>query len=129
MSQVLVDRLASLFIFTLIGKYVEETNPSVGSHFSEGHLARLQKSDEKRTRNIQKFRCLLGSQLGVNWSNRNRISFRQLIKNRRVSSLLRQFSNQFSESATSFTGWLIHATVGSAGGVGILRTNRSGWRA
>ena len=45
---------------------------------------------------------------------------------RRVSSLLRQFSIQFSESATSFTGWLIHATLGSAGGVGILRTNRSG---
>ena len=43
-----------------------------------------------------------------------------------VSSLLRQFLIQFSEPATSFTGWLIHATVGSAGGVGILRTNRSG---
>ena len=45
---------------------------------------------------------------------------------RRVSSLLRQFLNQLSESATSFTGWLIHATLGSAGGVGTLRTNRSG---
>ncbi len=60
MRQVFVDRLAMLFIFTLMRKYVEETNPSVGPHFSEGDLTRLQKPYEKRTRNIQKIRCLLG---------------------------------------------------------------------
>ena len=39
---------------------------------------------------------------------------------RRVSSFLRQFFQLFSESVISFSGWLIHATVGSAGGVGTL---------
>jgi hypothetical protein len=40
---------------------------------------------------------------------------RIVISLRRVSSLLRQFLIQFSESATSFTGSLIRATVESAG--------------
>ena len=39
---------------------------------------------------------------------------------RRVSSFLRQLFQLFSESEISFSGWLIHATVGSAGGVGTL---------
>ena len=43
-----------------------------------------------------------------------------------VSTFLRRFLHRFSESVTSSPGWLIHATAGRAGGVGILRTNRSG---
>jgi len=44
---------------------------------------------------------------------------------RSVSTLLRRFLHRFSELAAS-SGWLIHATAGRTGGVGILRTNRSG---
>jgi len=45
-----------------------------------------------------------------------------------VSTFLRQIVHGFNEStASSFSiGWLIHATFGRVGGVGILRTNRSG---
>ena len=45
---------------------------------------------------------------------------------RRVSTLLRRFLHRFSELSASSSGRLIHATSGRAGGVGILRTNRSG---
>ena len=34
--------------------------------------------------------------------------------------MVRQLFQLFSESVISFSGWLIHATVGSAGGVGTL---------
>jgi hypothetical protein len=43
-----------------------------------------------------------------------------------LSTFLRQIVHGFSESAASLSGWLIHATVGMVGGVGILRTKRSG---
>jgi hypothetical protein len=47
---------------------------------------------------------------------------------RRVSSFLRQLLHRNTVSGSSF-GSLIHATVGSAGGSGRLRTKRSGWAA
>jgi hypothetical protein len=43
-----------------------------------------------------------------------------------LSTFSRRIVHGFSESAASFSGWLIHATVGMGGGVGILRTKRSG---
>ena len=48
---------------------------------------------------------------------------------RRVSSFMRQLLHRNTVSAGSSSGLLIHATVGKAGGVGGLRTKRSGWAA
>jgi hypothetical protein len=48
---------------------------------------------------------------------------------RRVSSFLRQLLHRNTVSVGSSFGSLIHATVGSAGGSGRLRTKRSGWAA
>jgi hypothetical protein len=46
---------------------------------------------------------------------------------RRVSTTLRQMLTEFSEFFhVSWTGLLIHASVGTAGGLGALRTKRSG---
>jgi hypothetical protein len=48
---------------------------------------------------------------------------------RRLSTSVRQVDQGFVVSGVSSSGWLIHAAVGSWGGVGGLRTNRSGWAA
>ena len=48
---------------------------------------------------------------------------------RKVSTFLRQVGHGFIESGASSLGLLIHAAFGSCGGVGGLRTNRSGWAA
>jgi len=46
---------------------------------------------------------------------------------RRVSTTLRHMLTEFSEFFhVSWTGLLIHASVGTAGGLGALRTKRSG---
>jgi hypothetical protein len=46
---------------------------------------------------------------------------------RRVSTTLRHMLTEFSEFFhVSWTGLLIHASVGTAGGLGTLRTKRSG---
>jgi hypothetical protein len=46
---------------------------------------------------------------------------------RRVSTTLRHMLAEFSEFFhVSWTGLLIHASVGTAGGLGALRTKRSG---
>jgi fatty acid desaturase len=47
---------------------------------------------------------------------------------RKLSTPVRQVDQGFVVPSVS-SGWLIHATVGSAGGVGGLWTNRSGWAA
>jgi DNA-binding NarL/FixJ family response regulator len=48
-------------------------------------------------------------------------------KTRRVSTTLRHMLTEFSEFFhVSWTGLLIHASVGTAGGLGALRTKRSG---
>jgi signal transduction histidine kinase len=50
-----------------------------------------------------------------------------LINLRRVSTTLRHMLTEFSEFFhVSWTGLLIHASVGTAGGLGALRTKRSG---
>src|SRR4051812_34257960 len=46
---------------------------------------------------------------------------------RRVSTFLRQVSARITVSVLSSLGWLIQTAVGSGGGWGVLRTNRSGW--
>jgi hypothetical protein len=48
---------------------------------------------------------------------------------RKLSTFVRQVGHGFVESAASLIGLLIQAAVGSSGGVGGLRTNRSGWAA
>ena len=47
---------------------------------------------------------------------------------RKLSTPVRQVDQGFVVPSVS-SGWLIHATVGSAGGAGGLWTNRSGWAA
>jgi hypothetical protein len=48
-------------------------------------------------------------------------------EDRRVSTTLRHMLTEFSEFFhVSWTGLLIHASVGTAGGLGALRTKRSG---
>src|SRR5829696_2372273 len=48
---------------------------------------------------------------------------------RKLSTFVRQVGHGFVESAASLIGLLVQAAVGSSGGVGGLRTNRSGWAA
>jgi Bifunctional DNA primase/polymerase, N-terminal len=50
-----------------------------------------------------------------------------LATGRKLSTLVRQVDQGFVVPNVSSSGLLIHAAVGSAGGVGGLRTNRSGW--
>jgi hypothetical protein len=48
-------------------------------------------------------------------------------RTRRVSTALRHMLTEFSECFhVSWTGLLIHASVGTAGGLGAFRTKRSG---
>jgi precorrin-6B methylase 1 len=52
---------------------------------------------------------------------------RSVDEERRVSTTLRHMLTEFSEFFhVSWTGLLIHASVGTAGGLGALRTKRSG---
>src|SRR5665213_3467310 len=55
-----------------------------------------------------------------------RTRFRVSRSTRCVSTFVRQIVHGFGESAASFSGSLIHAIVGMAGGDGTLRTKRSG---
>jgi hypothetical protein len=48
---------------------------------------------------------------------------------RKVSTSVRQVDQGFVVLTASSVGWLIQAAVGSFGGAGGLRTNRSGWAA
>jgi hypothetical protein len=48
---------------------------------------------------------------------------------RKLSTSVRQVDQGFVVPGVSSSGLLIHAAVGSWGGVGGLRTNRSGWAA
>jgi putative transposase len=48
---------------------------------------------------------------------------------RKVSTFVRQVDQGFVVLTASCVGWLIQAMVGSFGGAGGLRTNRSGWAA
>jgi len=51
----------------------------------------------------------------------------EAVGKRRVSTTLRHMLTEFSEFFhVSWTGLLIHASVGTAGGLGALRTKRSG---
>jgi hypothetical protein len=48
---------------------------------------------------------------------------------RKLSTSVRQVDQGFVVPSVSSSGLLIHAAVGSVGGAGGLRTNRSGWAA
>jgi hypothetical protein len=50
-------------------------------------------------------------------------------RDRKVSTSVRQVDQGFVVLSGSSSGWLIQAMVGSFGGAGGLRTNRSGWAA
>jgi hypothetical protein len=62
-----------------------------------------------------------------NYSEATTRCYIRTVEDRRVSTTLRHMLTEFSEFFhVSCTGLLIHASVGTAGGLGALRTKRSG---